>query len=541
MPQNKESESKNEKVRIQTLTKWKPKEADKYATYDGGIFIMRFEKAFVDKSNVIQKYDRFLIKKASYEKQLPEITKYINYFLKFFDTDHELILAYLKLKYEIDCNGRFTEENVDDLIALLYELLFTPTMIQKVNRMVDENYFADIESSEESKKYKVQSKQFQESLEFTNEHVKLLLRISFGMKCICPILFHFIHLEKIKLDKDSKLVYKFYRNLFDIFCEDANVNMYNKLFVYVKAKVQENKSHNSMIYAQRDILGNDVYTIIDLFMKKVLISENMVKFKLTEKVDSKTGKYKENVIGFIKTIIKYQLTYFLKEQYTKNFTEVVSAKNADGLSGADKMEMNMTKIDEGQIVYSESVIEYEMNRLRENNSNLQVSEEEVDYYVANFRPAPIQLQLIQSYWSKYFGSFRNMALINRRSMYYLIILLKKRLLLQAGYDSEYEDGVAILPYLLTANIADEKISTRVIRNNKFLEKVKSSHSYKTLVENKYSNLNKIRNDEIIRILSTFINTSFSYVTYEKPGLTGTKIEYSEDRVSDELLLFLREI
>ena len=541
MPQSNEKDSDKEKIRFRPLTKWKPRETDKYATYDGGIFIMRFEKAFIDKDNIIQKYDRFLIKKASYEKQLPEITKYINYFLRFFDTDHELIIAYLKLKYEIDCKNRFTEENVDELIALLYELLFTPTMVQKVNMMVKENYFADIESSEESKKYKVSSKQYQESLEFTNKHVKLLLRISFGMKCICPILFHFIHLQKIKLDKDSKLVYKFYRKLFDIFCEDENVNMYNKLFVYVKAKVQENKSHNNMIYSQRDILGNDVYTIIDLFMKKVLISENMVKFKLTEKKDSKTGKYKENVIGFIKTIIKYQLTYFLKEQYSKNFTEVVSAKNADGLSGADKMEMNMTKIDEGKIVFSEAVIEYEMKRLRANNSVLQVSEEEIDYYIANFHISPIQLQLIKSYWSKYFGSFRNMALINRRSMYFLIILLKKRLLLQAGYDSEYEDGVAILPYLLTANVADEKINTRIIRNNKFLEKVKSSHSYKTLVENKYSNLNEIKEDEIIRILSIFINTSFSYVTYEKPELTGQNIEYSEDRIADELLLFLREV
>ena len=220
MPQNNEKDSDKETIRIKTLTKWKPREVDKYATYDGGIFIMRFEKAFIDKDNIIQKYDRFLIKKASYEKQLPEITKYINYFLRFFDTDHELIVAYLKLKYEIDCKCRFTEENVDELIALLYELLFTPTMVDKVNRMIEKNYFADIESSEESKKYKVSSKQYQESLEFTNKHVKLLLRISFGMKCICPILFHFVHLQKIKLDKDSKLVYKFYRKLFDIFCSD---------------------------------------------------------------------------------------------------------------------------------------------------------------------------------------------------------------------------------------------------------------------------------------------------------------------------------
>ena len=33
--------------------------------------------------------------------------------------------------------------------------------------------------------------------------------------------------------------------------------------------------------------------------------------------------------------IKYQLMFFLKEQYSKNLTEVTFAKNSDGLSGMD--------------------------------------------------------------------------------------------------------------------------------------------------------------------------------------------------------------
>ena len=544
MPRKNENDKTDKPVAIKPLYKWKGKESDNIITYDGGIFIMKFENIFNDDKGVIQKYDRFLIKKASYEKQLPEITKYLNYFLKFFDTDNEMVTAYLKIKYEIDYHQRYDENNVQELISLIYELIFTPSIVDKINRMVDANYFADIESSEESKKYTKQNKVYYESLEFTNQHIKLLLRISFGMKCICPILFHFIHLRKIKIDKNGSnadLIYRFYKDLFTIFCEGEGVNMYNKLFVYVKAKVLESKSHNSMIFDQRDILGADIYTIIDLFMKKVLISENMVKFKFTEKKDDETKKYKENVIGFIKTIIKFQIRYFLKDQYAKNLTEVVSAKNVDGLSGADKMEMNMTKIDEGQTTFAEISIKHEMERLRKENKYTQITDDEIDYYVKNFRPAPIQIQLIQSYWCKYFNSFRDMALLTRREFYTLALILKKRLLLQAGYDSEYEDGIAILPYLLTANVMDDKVNTRIIRNNKFLDKVKTSMSYQDLIKNKYSNLNKIREDEIIRILSTFINTRFSYVTYEKQDATGTEIECGEDRISDELLMFLREI
>ena len=523
------------------LFKWKPKENDTLATFDGGIFIMKFENVFSDNQGVIYKYDRFLIKKASYEKQLPEITKYINYFLKFYDTDYELMLAYLKLKYEIDCKQRFTEETVGELIALIYEVLFTPTVVEKINQMVADNYFADIESSEESKKYSKQKKMFNESLEFTNKHIILLLRISFGMKIICPILFHFVHLQKIKIDKDSDLIYRFYRNLFHVFCDSENVDMYNKLFVYVKAKVIENKSHNKAMYAQRDILGVDEGIIINMFLQKVLISENMVKFKFTEKQDSQTKKFKENVIGFIKTIIKFQLSYFLKDQYSKNLTEVVSAKNADGLSGSDKMEMNLTKIDEGQTVYAEVDVEYEMNRIISNYSKFTVTDEELDYYINNWHPCPIQITLIKAYWAKQFGSYRDMAMLTRKEFYTLALILKKKLLEQAGYDSEYEDGIAILPYLLTSNLSDEKTSTRIIRNNKYLEKVRSSYLYKSLITAKYSNLIKIKQNELDRILSIFINTSFTYVTYEKQEATGQKIECGEDRISDEVLFFLREI
>ena len=188
--------------------------------------------------------------------------------------------------------------------------------------------------------------------------------MSFGMKIICPILFHFVHLQKIKLDKDSDLIYRFYRKLFNVFCDSENVDMYNKLFVYVKAKVIENKSHNKNMYSQRDILGVDEGTIITMFLQKVLISENMVKFKFTEKQDSTTKKFKENVIGFIKTIIKFQLSYFLKDQYSKNLTEVVSAKNADGLSGSDKMLMNATKIDEGIVVMADLNIKMTIDRVK---------------------------------------------------------------------------------------------------------------------------------------------------------------------------------
>ena len=70
----------------------------------------------------------------------------------------------------------------------------------------------------------------------------------------------------------------------------------------------ENKSNNDRMYAQREILGVDEFSVIHKFTRVVLISENLVKFKFNENWDPAAKKYKENVTGFIKTIFEEWLS-----------------------------------------------------------------------------------------------------------------------------------------------------------------------------------------------------------------------------------------
>lgn len=211
-----------EKSKIVT---WKPKLEDQLTMYDGKIFYIRFEEIF--KPAKVSVYDKFFIRKSSYEKQLDVITSYINYFCKWHDPEHEMMTNYLKIKFAIDKQKLFTEDNPEQLIDLIYEVFFTDSIIAKINKLVDDNYLDDIESSDDSKKYARKEKKHLESLEFTNQHIKILLRISFGMKCIAPIMLHYVFVNKIKLERDSDLIYNFYRRLFDIFT-DPGINIYNK-------------------------------------------------------------------------------------------------------------------------------------------------------------------------------------------------------------------------------------------------------------------------------------------------------------------------
>ena len=614
--------------RTSAINTWVATDKQKVVDRDGKIFICYFDRIF--KQPKLSIYDKFYIKKGSYENQLDIIVRYINFFINHYDPDNELVTAYLKIKFAVDDNHLYTADNMDSYINFVYEILFTDTMIDKINRLVEDNYLDDIEqeTDEKRRKYKNNERKHLESLEFTNQHIKILLRISFGMKIMAPVMLHYHAVNTMKIEKDSDNIFRFFKPLFKIFgrvpastntayisqesnaffvfnnatkyydmYEDddahnmvhcnlteaqviekstnpetgeivieprnytAEYNMYNKLFVYVKAKVNESYANNSTMYAQREIFGIDIFSVIQSFVHRVLISENMVKYKFNEHWDAAQKKYKENIIGFNKTIIKFQLMYFLKEQYSKNLTEVTNTKNSDGLSGGDKMAMNLTKIDEGITILAEINVPITIQYI-EDWFKIDISDEEIDYYIEHHRPDKIQIELVHSYFAKYFGSIRNLALLTRRQYITLMLILKKKLMRDLGYpddnmivestepnesDDENESETkerdirpAALPYILSGNLEDH-INTRVIRNLKFTQKIEDAYTYRELQSGAHWYLNFIRPGYDMQLVSSLINTRFTYVEYTHPELLGKEIIYSDDKVADEILFFLKSI
>lgn len=595
--------------KVPKIYSWKPKKNQIFVERDGKLFVCHF-----DKITGIEKYAalrNFIIKKESYKNQLDSITSYINFFMNCYDPDNELAIAYLKLKYEIDKQKHFTKDNMGALIDFIYDIIFTPTMVEKIRNMVYDNYLDDIEntSTDDKKKYKKNEKKHLESLEFTNMHIKVLLRISMGIKIIAPVLFHYVAKNNIKIDKDSDTIFRFYYPLFDLFgtaetydyfdkdgnfiddsirdgvdsdgqdryrkidysdlepriksgelvidktnpinpryveesgnyYEFTKINMYNKLYVYVKAKVSENNSNNSPIYAQREIFGTDLFSVINAFTRRVLISENIVKYKFNAHWNPVKKKYDENIVGLNKTVIKYQLMYFLKEQYAKNLSEVTNVKNSDGLSGLDKMEMNLSKIDEGIVTMAEINIPITLDYIRK-NIDVEITEDEINYYMNHLSCDKLVVKLVFCYFAKYFGSCRDLNLLDRRQLIELLLILKKKLLIEFGH-RETEDGkiyTAVLPYILTGNMTTS-LNTRMIRNTKFISKVKESPIYEDIMTNKYHLLDTIRPDEFLTIISGLVSAKFTYVTYEQQSLTGQEIHYTDDRLSNEILTFLSNI
>ena len=204
--------------RTSKINTWKPTSSKQiYVEQDGKIYLCHFDRIFRNEN--LTRFNKFYIKKGSYENQLAIITDYTNFFINNYDTDGELVNAYLKIKFAIDEDKLFNESNMDTFISFIYEIMFTDTLIEKIIRMVEENYLDDIETDSDDKKRKYQKneKKHLESLEFTNQHIKILLCISFAMKIMCPPMLHYHAINTIKIEKESDNIFRFYKPLFDIF------------------------------------------------------------------------------------------------------------------------------------------------------------------------------------------------------------------------------------------------------------------------------------------------------------------------------------
>jgi hypothetical protein len=539
---------------------WESSPENEYVTRDGKLFICKFDRIFTDpgiKSSVKQ-LERFMIDKTSYQKQLDQITHYVNFFINMYDPENELLTAYFRIKSVVDKDNWFKiptipydqtdndamlewkeerDKVIDEFISFVMETLFSEDnhIAEHIKQLTLDNYLDDIESGND--RAKKNDKVYLESLEFTNKHVRIMLSISFAMKMISPIMFHYFYMNQVKLEKTSDFIFRFYKPLFEIFGD--GVNMFNKIYVYVKSRVLESHSINQMMFEKREIFGIDKQNVIDLFVKKVIISENMVKYTFPSNWSEKTQKYVENPIGFNKTIIKFQLGYFIKEVYDKNLTEVSNIKNSEGLSGSDKMEMNIRKLDEGKAILATMNASITTRKIME-RFDIPVTMEEVEYMKDHWKIANTQKKLIQSFVAKFYGNFRDTQLLTRNDFCMLALIIKKKLLIDSGYDiSDPVGKMAVLPYILTGNMWG-KATSRIVRSNKYFSKLEQDLYYTELCKSQYSMLLRLNNheDEIKNILMSIVNSRFTYVTPENPDLLNKDIVFNEDKVGSELLAFL---
>ena len=494
---------------VQVLSRWEIPEEDQIFKAHEKTIIINFEDHF-NVPNILDKF--YLQYKDSYVSKLNLITHYLNDFIKYYDDDDALLGNYLCMKYWIDINPNNLPRTRAEFIKMLYTTLITDSIYEKIKRMVEDNYRIDLAQTNKD------NIKFSESLEFTNTHAKMLLIISIAIKMMIPISLHYITMYKDKKEIHNLSMY--FKPMFDIIEEKEHINLYGKLFNSIHVKVNLSETKNTPIWDKYEMEQQDPASYAKELLDKNIIVDNIFKYLFVK-----------NIIAFNSVIIETQLEFFVIKNLGVNLREISTDKDSEGLSSLDKLEMNTTKIDESLIVISKLNIKQTIKRIKREMS-VEITKEEVDWYNKYMTITSVGRDMLFYFYAKHFNGYRDLKSINKRQYIKLMILMKKALEM---------NGDIWLPQILSADI-EGRINARTIHNNKLIEKIESSETYQRMLDDKYVAIKGMNKQNLIlNILSTLLNTQFTYCDYEIQDRNGQPIKPDFDQLGQEFLDFINLI
>jgi hypothetical protein len=473
-----------------------------------------FDKVFKwdKKSKNIERINLFILKKKRIYAAMSEknetgklICTYVNYFIKNYDFDNELITAYLKIKFFIDRKGQYAES---DFIYDLYNILLTETMTNKIKSLVEDCYVTELDEDEG----------YKSSIQFTNRHAKMLMCISMATKFFAPLINHYAYVRNVK--NISDLILQCFDGLFPIFQED--VDLYNKLYETANIRILKTKQSDKGFWNQAIILGHNPDTYV-IFLVKKLMMDAIPKYK-----------FSANCISYNHVFLKTTIDNQFKIKYSYDLNPLVYSKvDSEGLSGFDKFEMTMSKKDESLLIIGDVNVKQTMHFLLE-RFGVQYTEKDINFYKEHLKPTRFQRNLIFQFFAKYFGSCRNLYNIKFPDYYELVMVIKNIL---DNHDFKY------LQYLLTSNVDNDHNSKKMI-NRKQILKIYNSPRFKELMADKYKAAMSIleNGDVVIKDISILLSGEYSLVDHRYPEYLDRKIIINDkDVVCDEYLRFMQMI
>ena len=466
--------------------------------------------------------ETFKIGRKAFQNNLAQTCQYLSYFTEFYDPDKELLSLYMYIKNIVD-NGT-QSLTIDEFKKHLMGKIFRDYHIKEnIYRMVEDNHYIDATIDQKT------GRVFNGPDDFTNEDIKRLLAVSMMLKIIIPPVEHYIATNSI-YSNDDPLINKLMLELFvDMFYKVGDQNdeyeadiLQEKLFNFAEKKVRKHyKAHKTIWEQQSALRGTTESSQLDRLMTKFLLADNFFKFHFNNALSA-----------FLKAVIETQLKYTINRvSYNYNPVHVSAEKGPDGLSGIDKLDQMQMKVDETRSIRSTKALEDVLNKLE--NEYGPISEDEINFYMKRlFNLDKFHNTLINYNYAKEFGGFTELKSASIRQIMKFIIYCKREL---------SSKGYKELQWLISS-LLKGKLSNRLLQNTKFINKLKTSSTYKHLVEDKYGIMMEGLNDDpILKIISRILNNNYVFVEYDMPELTGETIDFNEDIISDELLNFIDEI
>lgn len=492
------------------LMNWKPREDQVYFSEKDGMIIATYlTRMFNVPPN--RQLLQYIIAKKHYKERIPDILQHINYFINFYDPEHEYLIASLSVKNYIDRHPTMTQKAFSKMII---QRLVTRPMINKIKQMALDLYKLNINTDRDGK-YKTTPK-------ITNDHARMIVAVSFCIRLMLPLCIHFSNTNATFVGKRDyidcfdrifmKVVEKF---------EDGDTEIWNPICRFVAYRVERSHTSDAIIWEKKkQLYGTTVELYTASLIHEVILVKSLHKLA-----------YNRSIVSFIDGIITHSYKHYRYEnfKYKPVEIEVEDSDSDDYLSHQETLEMQISRVDESNQLVNEANTIQVMEQIRK-RFRIDVTDEEIDYYYEHMHFNSLTQGLLHAFFSKYFHDTNAIRLLEKRYSVELAIYMKKYLQLR---------GMVILPQICTASVKG-KFKDTCIKNAKFLEKFTTSSVYQHIISDKYRYIAELglKEDPIVKMLSTMLNSTFEFVDMD-PDIHGRVCDdMNTDIIVSEFMLFL---
>ena len=431
------------------------------------------------------------------------LPRYLNYFLKYYDQDKELLLAYFNMKYVLDYHGDKYEK--DQFILDIKRLILTPSILNKAYVMNEDNYTLDLDE----KNYRNDKNP---ALQYGDKHAKALMWMSLLMNMVIPLSTHYILIRNIQE------VDEFLLEVFEAIMDLTDIDIVSKLYETSNSNIIRNAKSHQTLFLMQDIRGRNT-TSLSMDSLENIILNIMPKYTYDKNIVSLNFSSIKNSVYFQVTGIKYEYAYVPLSN---------SNRDADQNSELDKYESFLVKQNESLYLqnkcnasktmemitlmygpFSDDEIDYYIERLEENGTDTIINE--------------FQKNLIFNLFYKYFGDPLSIKNINKRDYVKLMIAASKELA---------ANNMVILPYIISSRVL--KLQQRKALNKKESVKLESSALHNT-IKDKYRS-DKI-DKHILSIVATIISSEFEIIDYYDKQADRKIISNVPDSICEEVYMY----
>lgn len=250
------------------IDEWEPTDEEQIFKTRKGIISLPVSEFFgVEQDNAFDSFDMRSKRSYNNPKMRDHCVQYLNYFERFYDKEHELLMIYYKIKYFMDYETKaYTKET---FFRDMTRYIMNGSIAWKVWFLTVDNY--ELNLTYRNKR--------NPALQYTDRHGKILMKLSILANCMIPLMCHFMY--KNGITDSTNFLLEAYDILLHLY---PDIDVYNKLYETSISNVLKSEKRNSGLWGIQDIRGINTTThalncttnIILNILPKYLFSGNLV-------------------------------------------------------------------------------------------------------------------------------------------------------------------------------------------------------------------------------------------------------------------------